>query len=164
MDDLLDQITGLEDRERRGVFSWVASLPQEKIIEIFQHSVKISYQIRHERPDLAGKVGKYCAFILAARKAGWDNLIGKGHRVAGKNQFEDFSNLRKAKAAAFIRRPGRTPLRKKILAYVGEIKQLKEEGLGFRPIADYLQKCRKVNISATYLRILWHEILSDAQF
>jgi hypothetical protein len=162
MYDLIDQITGLEDRERKKVFSWVASLPQEKIIEIFQHSVKISFQIRHERPELAGKIGKFCAFILAARKAGWDTLAGKGYLVAGKNQFEDFSNLRKARAAAFVRRPGRTTLRKKILAYVGEIKQLKEDGLGFRPIADYLHKCRKVDISATYLRILWNEIMSDA--
>jgi hypothetical protein len=162
MDDLLDQITGLEDRERKKVFFWVASLPQEKIIAIFQHSVKISYQLKYERPELAGKIGKYCAFILAARKAGWDTLTGKGYRVAGKDQFDDFSNLRKARAAAFMRRPGSTPLRKKILAYVGEIKQLKEEGLGFRPIADYLHKCRKIDISASYLRILWNEILSDA--
>jgi hypothetical protein len=164
MNDLIDQITGLADRERKMVFSWVASLPQEKIIEIFQHSVKISFQIRNEQPVLAGKVGKYCAFILAARKAGWDTVASKDYRVAGNEQFEDFSNLRKARAAAFIRKHGRTPvLRKKILAYLGEIRQLKEEGLGFQPIADYLHKCRKINISVTYLRTLWNEISSDAQ-
>jgi hypothetical protein len=163
MNELLDQITGLAVRERKRVFIWVGSLPEEKIIDIYQNGVKISYQIRNERPDLAGKIGKYCAFILAARQAGWDTLVGKGYRVARVNQFQDFSNLRKAKAAAFIRKSGRTPvLRKKVLAYLGEIKQLHEEGLGFRAIADYLHKCRKIKISATYLRMLWKEISHDA--
>jgi hypothetical protein len=158
MDDLLIQITGLTDRERKKVLSWVASLPEERIIEIFQDGVKKSYQIKEERPDLAGKLGKYCAFILAARKAGWDTLRGKGYRVAEKEQYDDFSHLRKARAATLIQR-GRTPvLRKKILAYWGEVKELKGEGMGFRAIAEYLSKTRKVKTSASYLLKLWKEV------
>ena len=161
MDDLLSQITGLTDRERKKVLSWVASLPEEKIIEIFQAGMKKSYQIKEERPDLPGRVGKYCAFIVAARKAGWDTLKGKGFRVAEKEQYEDFSHLRKAKAAELIQR-GRTPiLRRKILAYWGEVKELKAEGMGFRPIADYLAKTRKVKTSASYLLKLWKEMETD---
>jgi hypothetical protein len=163
MNELLDQITGLSVQERKRAYLWVGSLPESKIIEIYQNGVKISYQIKNERPDLAGKIAKYCAFILAARQAGWDTLFGKDYRVAGVEQFNDFSNLRKAKAAAFIRKPGRTPvLRKKVLAHLGEIKQLHEEGLGFRQISDYLHKCRKIKISATYLSMLWKEISYDA--
>ncbi len=161
MDDLLNQITGLTDRERRNVLSWVASLPEERIIEIFQEGVKKAYQIKEERPDLPGRISKYCAFIVAARKAGWDTLKGKGYRVAEKEQYDDFSHLRKAKAADLIQR-GRTPvLRKKILAYWGEIKELKAEGMGFRPIADYLAKTRKVKTSASYLIKLWKEMETD---
>ena len=162
MDDLLNQLTGLTERERKKVLSWVASLPEEKIIEIFQEGVKKSYQIREQRPDLPGRVGKYCSFILAARKAGWDTLKGKGYRVAEKEQYDDFSHLRKARAATLIRR-GRTPvLRKKILAHWGEVKELKAEGMGFRPIAEYLSKTRKVKTSASYLLKLWKEIETDA--
>ena len=161
MDDLLNQITGLTGRERKQVISWVASLPEERIIEIFQEGVKKAYQIKEERPDLPGRIGKYCAFVVAARKAGWDTLKGKGYRVAEKEQYDDFSHLRKARAAALIQR-GRTPvLRKKILAYWGEIKELKAEGMGFRPIADYLVKTRKVKTSASYLLKLWTEIETD---
>jgi hypothetical protein len=158
MDELLSQITGLTDRERKRVFSWVASLPEEKIIETFQEGVKKSYQIKEERPDLSGRIGKYCAFIMAARKAGWDTLKGKGYRVAEKVQYDDFSHLRKARAAELIQR-GRTPvLRKKILAHWGEVKELKADGMGFRPIADYLARTRKVKTSASYLVRLWHEV------
>ena len=158
MDDLLNQITGLTDRERKQVLSWVASLPEDKIIEIFQDGVKKAYQIKVERPGLPGRVGKYCAFIVAARKSGWDTLKGKGYRVAQKEQYDDFSHLRKSKAASLMHR-GRTPvLRRKILAHWGEVKELKSEGMGFRPIADYLTKTRKVKTSASYLVKLWKEV------
>lgn len=161
MDDQLNQITGLTDRERKRVLAWVASLPEERIIEIFQEGVKKAYQIKEERPDLPGRIGKYCAFIVAARKAGWDTLKGKGYRVADKEQYEDFSHLRKARAADLIQR-GRTPvLRKQILAHWGEVKELKADGMGFRPIADYLAKTRKVKTSASYLLKLWKEMEND---
>lgn len=161
MDDLLNQITGLAGRERKQVLSWVASLPEERIIEIFQEGVKKAYQIKEERPDLPGRIGKYCAFIVAARKAGWDTLKGKGYRVAEKEQYDDFSHLRKARAAELMQK-GRTPvLRRKILAYWGEVKELKAEGMGFRPIADYLAKTRKVKTSASYLLKLWKEMETD---
>jgi hypothetical protein len=161
VDDLLNQITGLTGRERKQVLSWVASLPEMKIIEIFQEGVKKAYQIKEERPGLPGRIGKYCAFIVAARKMGWDTLKGKGYRVAGKEQYDDFSHLRNAKAAELIQR-GRTPvLRKKILAYWGEVRELKAEGMGFRPISDYLAKTRKIKTSASYLLKLWKEIETD---
>jgi hypothetical protein len=158
MDDQLNRVTGLMDRERKSILSWVASLPEMRIIGIFQEGVKKSYQLREACPDLPGKVIKYCAFILAARKAGWDTLKGKGYRVAGQEQYDDFSHLRKAKAAELVRH-GRTPLlRRKILAHWGEIKELKAEGMGFRPIADYLARTRKVKTSASYLVKLWKEV------
>lgn len=161
MDDLLNEITGLTREERKKVHSWVASQPEEKAIEIFQDGVKKSYQIKETRPDLPGRLVKYCAFIIAARKGGWDTVKGKGFRVAEQKQYEDFTHLRKARAAEFMQK-GRTPvLRKKILAYWGEVKDLKAEGMGFRSIAEYLAKARKVRTSASYLCLLWKEVEND---
>ena len=158
MTEQLNLITGLTEHERKKLFSWVASLPEENIIEIFQDGVKKSFQLKGEHPDLSGRISKYCAFVMAARKAGWDTLKGKGYRVAEKEQYDDFSHLRKARAAGLIQK-GRTPvLRRKILAYWGEVKELKAEGMGFRPIADYLSKNRKVKTSASYLVKLWKEV------
>lgn len=158
MDDLLTQISGLSNRERKTVLSWVASLPEETVIGIFQDGVKKSYQLKDASPDLPGRVVKYCAFILAARASGWDTLKGKGYRVAGQEQYDDFSHLRKSRAAELVRH-GRTPvLRRKILAHWGEIRELKADGMGFRPIADYLVKNRKVKASASYLVRLWKEV------
>lgn len=161
MEDQLNQITALTEKERKRLLSWVASLPEERVIEIFQDGVKKSFQLKEERPDLPGRTNKYCAFIVAARKAGWDTLKGKGYRVAQQQQYDDFSHLRKAKAAELTQR-GRTPvLRKKILAYWGEVKELKAEGMGFRQITDYLAKTRKVKTSASYLVKIWKEIETD---
>ena len=158
MDDLINQITGITMMERKKVLSWVASLPEEKIVEIFQDGVKKGYKIKEERPDLPGRIGKYSAFIVAARKAGWDTLKGKGYRVAVQEQYDDFSHLRKANAATLISK-GRTPiLRRKIMAHWGEVKELKADGMGFRNIAGYLTSKRKLKVSTTYLAKLWKEV------
>lgn len=161
MTEQLNLITGLTEHERKKVFSWVVSLPEEKIIEIFQDGVKRSFQLKEEHPDLPGRIIKYSAFLMAVRKGGWDTIKGKGYRVAEKEQYDDFSHLRKASAATLISK-GRTPvLRRKILAYWGEVKELKADGMGFRPIAGYLSNKRKLKVSATYLSKLWKEVEGD---
>ncbi len=158
MEDLLNPITGLTAKERKRLLAWVASLSEVKIIDIFQVGVKKSFQLHKERPDLPGRVNKYCAFVLAARRSGWDTIKGKGYRVAQKEQYEDFTNLRQAKVASLLKR-GRTPvLKHKVLAYWGEIRELKTAGTGFRPIAEYLLKSRKLKVSPSYLMKLWHEV------
>ena len=48
MDDLLNQVTGLTDRERKMVLLWVASQAEEKVIGIFQEGVEKSF------PDKGG--------------------------------------------------------------------------------------------------------------
>lgn len=161
MTDKLNLITGLTEIERKKLLSWVASLPEDKIIEIFQDGVKRAFQLKEERPELPGRICKYCAFIRSSRKAGWDTIKGKGYRVASKEQYDDFSDLRKARAATLIAK-GRTPvLRRKLLAFWGEIKELKTEGMGFRIIADYLYNKRRLKVSATYLAKLWKALEHD---
>ncbi len=153
-----DLISGITWAERKKVLSWVASLPEQTIIKIFQDGVKMSFQMKLQNPNVPGKIIKYCSFVLAVRNSGWDTISGKGYRVAQQKQYDDFSNLRKARAATLIKK-GRTPvLRKKILAHWGEIVELKNEGMGFRPIAYYLSKNRKIKVSPAYLGRLWREV------
>jgi hypothetical protein len=158
MIDQIELLTGLIEKERKRVCKWVVSLPEEKLISVFQDAVRKAYQLKNEHPEIQGRVIKYCAFILAARSVGWDTLNGKGFRTAEIKQFTDFSEIRKAKAASIIRK-GRNPvLRKKLLAYWGEVRELKKEGLGFRPISVYLLKNRKIKASPSYLAKLWQEV------
>ena len=158
MDDLINLITGLTVNERKKVFTWVASIPEENTIDIFREGVKKSFQLKEQRPDLPGRINKYCSFILAARGGGWDTIKGKGYRIAEEKQFDDFSHLRKAKSAELQRR-GRTPVvRKEVLAYWGEVVELHEAGRGFRHIAQYMQQQHRIKVSATYLNNLWREV------
>lgn len=158
MTEQLNLITGLTEHERKKLFSWVASLPEDRIIEIFQDGVKRSFQLKGARPELSGRITKYCAFVMAARKGGWDTIKGKGYRVADQEQYDDFSHLRRAAAATLVTRGRKPVLRRKILAYWGEVKELKEDGMGFRVIAGYLQSKRKLKVSSTYLNKLWKEV------
>ena len=95
---------------------------------------------------------------MAARKGGWDTLKGKGYRVADQEQYDDFSHLRRAAAASLVTRGRKPVLRRKILAYWGEVRGLKADGMGFRVIAGYLLSKRKLKVSATYLSKLWKEV------
>jgi len=158
MTEQLNLITGLTEHERKKLFSWVASLPEENIIEIFHEGVKRSFQLKSERPDLSGRINKYCAFVMAARRGGWDTIKGKGYRVADQEQYEDFTHLRRATAATLVTLGRKPVLRRKILAYWGEVRELKADGMGFRTIAGYLQSKRKLKVSATYLSKLWKEV------
>ncbi len=158
MDDLLNPITGLTCQERKKVMAWVASLPEQQIVKIFQEEIQKYFKLKNDYPTLPEKTRIYCAFILASRKLGWDTKSGKGYRIAGDEQFDDFSNLRDSKVAASTQR-GRTPvIRRKVLAYWGEVKELKSKGHGFRPIAAYLKKDHKISICPTYLQKLWNEV------
>ena len=158
MEDELNPVTGLTLTERNRLFSWIASLPEEQRVAIFQTGYKKTFQLQKERPDLPGRLSRYCAFVLAARRSGWDTIKGKGYRVVQKEQYEDFTHLRQAKVAELLKR-GRTPtLKHKVLAYWGEIRELKIAGTGFRPIAEYLLKARKLKVSPSYLMKLWHEV------
>jgi len=158
MEEVFNPVTGLTSKERISLFSWIASLPEEQRVSIFQAGVKRSIQLYKERPDLPGRINRYCGFVLAARRSGWDTVKGKGYRVAQKEQYEDFTNLRQAKVAGLLKQ-GRTPiLKRKVLAYWGEIRELKIAGTGFRPIAEYLLKARKLKVSPSYLMKLWHEV------
>jgi len=161
MTEQLNLITGLTEHERKKLFSWVASLPEDKIIEIFQDGVKRSFQLKGERPDLPGRISKYCAFVMAARKGGWDTIKGKGYRVADQEQYDDFTHLRRAAAASLVTRGRKPVLRRKVLAYWGEVRGLKADGMGFRVIAGYLQSKRKLKVSATYLSKLWKEVEAE---
>ncbi len=161
LDEQLCMITKLTKAERKKIFSWLSSLSEELVIDVFQDAVKKSFQLKEQNPNILGKTIKYGAFVLAARNAGWDSIKGKGYRIAETEQFDDFSNLRKASVAALVKK-GRTPLlRRKILSHWGEIKELKDGGMGFRPIALYLAKKRKIKVSPTYLARLWKEVKAN---
>lgn len=158
IDEVINPITGLTCRDRKNVMSWIASLPERQVIDVLQDAVHKSFQLKKEKPELPGKIVKYCALILASRKFGWDTIRGKGYRVAEEEQYQDFNNLRAAKTAEFLRR-GRTPvLKRKVLAYWGEVKEIKSQGGGFRAISRYLAKERKISVSAAYLQKMWAEV------
>jgi hypothetical protein len=158
MEDTLNLLTGLTVGDRKRLFSWLATLPEEKRIEIFQDGVKKSFQLHDERPDLPGRINKYCAFVLAARRSGWDTLSGKGFRVAQQEQYDDFANLRQAKVAKLLQK-GRTPIvKRKTIAYWGIIKELRIGGMAFRSISRYLLERHKLKVSSSYLATLWKEL------
>lgn len=141
--------------ERKKILKWLTSLPENRLIEIINNSAAIYMDLRKKR-KISGKLLMYVALILSARTAGWNTVAGKNYRVAGAKQYKDWNTLRSIKAKNLKSR--QSSKKSKVLAYWGEIKELKNLGLGFRKIAKYLLKYRKLKTSPSYLHKLWNEI------
>lgn len=154
----LNIITGLTEHERKNVFIWMGSLTEMERIEIVRKAVQISFVLKERKTDLESREQKYAAIVLSARKAGWDTKRGKGFRIAEDTQYKDFNNMRVAAVAGLLKKGRKPLLRKKTLAYWGEITQLQNEGAGFRVIAGYLKEKRKLTVSPSYLAQLWKEV------
>ena len=132
-------------------------MPEDTYISIHQKAEKKYYQLKDGNPEVTGRLLRYAALILAAREAGWNTSVGKGYRVADQKQYEDWENIRKIRAVN-LARDNIGPKKRAVIAYWGEIKELKEDALGFRRIAKYLGKYRKLKVSPSYLQQLWTEI------
>lgn len=156
--DLIFKLTGyLSPSERSKIRHWIAAMPEDAYISIHQKAEKKYYQLKDGNPEVAGRLLRYAALILAAREAGWNTSRGKGYRVAGQKQYEDWKDIRKIRAAN-LAKDNVGPKKRAVIAYWGEIKELKEDALGFRRIARYLGKYRKLKVSPSYLQQLWAEI------
>lgn len=152
---------GLTPKERANVRHWIASLPEEDYINVHHAAAKKYYQLRDGHPAISGKILHYCGHILAAREYGWDTLKGKGYRVAGDAQFEDLKDIRKMKFRN-LKNNENAIIRRKVLGYWGEVKEAKQNGIGFRKIAKYLKQSRKIDVSPSYIHKIWKEVEESA--
>ena len=99
----------------------------------------------------------YVALLGAICDFGFDTIRRRGYRAAGRDQFEDFQRVRESRARN-LREERPSPLRDQVLHRWALVRELHEQGLGFRLIARYFSKQLRVQVSPSYLRKLWGEL------
>jgi hypothetical protein len=157
-DDIFQMLTGgLTPQERENIRHWIASLSETDFVEVYHAAAKKYYQLKEGHPDVPGKILHYCGLVLAAREYGWDTLHGKGYRVAGDDQFEDWQKIRKIRVQE-LRSNHNPRIKRKVMGHWGEIKELRNDGAGFRMISRYLQQYKKISVSPSYLHKIWKEM------
>jgi hypothetical protein len=87
MIEQLNLVTGLTEHERKKLFSWVASLPEDKIIEIFQDGVKRSFQLKGKANALIFPAGSPNTALLS-----WQSARGAGTPLMEKVTGWQISN------------------------------------------------------------------------
>lgn len=161
-DDIFLLLTGgLTPKERSNARHWISSLSEEDYINVHHAAAKKYYQLKDGHPAIPGKTLHYCGLILAAREYGWDTIKGKGYRVAGDAQFEDWQEIRKRKFGN-LKKNENARTRRRVLGYWGEVREAKQNGIGFRKIARYLKQSRKIDVSPSYIHKIWKEIEENA--
>lgn len=162
-DSHLDLWTAITPKERKRALTWFASLPEAKRVEIYEAAIKRNFQLKQGHPGIAGGARmRYSAFICAIREAGFDLARGRGlrgqvERQVGPEDVEALAELRRLKARN-LRRDKPSPKKRAVMAYWGEVKELRQEGIGFQRIAKYLGTHRQVKVSPAYINKLWQEL------
>ncbi len=158
MKDIVERITGgLTTKDRAKILRWISSLPEDEFIAILQDSFNKYHSLKTAYSHVPRRYLQYCGLILAGREQGWDTINGKGYRVAGADQFDDWSHIREMRIAN-LSRDRSSPTKRKVLSHWGEVVELKNGNIGFRRIAKYLRKYKKINVSASYLHLMWNDI------
>ena len=158
MNEVIEGITGgLTIKERGQVLRWLSSLPEDEFITIFQKSFNKYHSLKSAYDHLPRKILQYCGLIVAGREHGCDTIKGKGYRVAGQDQYDDWSRTRELRIAN-LAKDRSSPKKRQVLSLWGEVVELKQRNIGFRRIAHYLRKYRKINVSASYLHLMWKSV------
>lgn len=142
----VSRVTGLREREYRQLLRWWQRLPLADQIAIFGQGVRQSFQVAAEHPGIPGRVGKFCGLIIAVQAARRKIRAGGGQEPA---RVVPVPAAGKPKAIP--------PLRRKVLAYLGEIQELRAKGQTFREIARHLRTKRRLKVTHSYLYRIFKE-------
>ncbi len=135
--------------ERARALRWLAGLAESDRERILTDVISACATASPSTP--------YVALLIAIRRFGFDTIRRRGFRAAGPEQFADFQRVRESRAKN-LREERPSPLRDKILHRWALVRELHEQGLGFRLIARYFSKQLRVQVSPSYLRKLWGEL------
>lgn len=157
LDQVLERISGLSRHQRADLMRFGARLPEQALERALQIATRISYKLYHEFPETERKHAKYCALLAGLRTQGWDARRGGRQMVDRRDGLEVLARTREMKLAEAPRKKRPSPVRRRLLAYWGEVQAARAKGYSFQIIAASLGKAHRFKVSARYLARLWLE-------
>jgi hypothetical protein len=154
MNEVIEGITGgLTIKERGQVLRWLSSLPEDEFITIFQKSFNKYHSLKSSHDHLPRKILQYCGLIVAGREHGWDTIKGKGYRVAGQDQYDDWSRTRELRIAN-LAKDRSSPKKRQVLS-PGEVVD-SSRGTSIQAKALYsLENTEKSTSQLPILHLMW---------
>lgn len=154
MKETLAHITGLTNEERNDIVMWFGRQAEETRVEIMMgrfhrfHKLKKSYASKAPVLD-------YCALILACEAYGW--TAEKKYRSSTTLAPSDIAMLSQRRIARAKDYTRSTSTQERLAVHWGKVVELRNAGLGFRRIAQFLGKELRINISHTTIWKLWEK-------
>ena len=151
----VEELTGLTREERDHAMRWLAKQPEPVRMEAVKLGLDKVKKLAGERKvrEKATEV-LYAMLVRAARDMWWVEQA-KALKRKGKVDEETarrILEIRAARIKAGRKRKSAKKYRRIKLELYWRIKQLLEQGLSWRQIAEYLAKYHKLRISHSYLR------------
>ena len=152
-------LTGLSEPNRKRLINYYARLPEQSRIEAHKLQTDLLRQKRDKYDNAKHQEFTYAMFLLAL--AGMKSLESAqaAKRALSDEEAEKITELRIKRILAG-KNKGRESKTKHLIEirFYEEIKNLKDKGLTWRDIAEYIKKYHKKKISHGYLQQCFYQI------
>lgn len=144
----------ISPKERKRALHRLAALSEPELINLLAKAVKRQETTKLDY-ELPSATRLYVCLLLTIEEEGWGAVRKRTSGLTREKQIKLHSKIRAAKIKN-LQKSRPSPLRNHIERYWAEIVELKQAGVGFRKITEYLVTQRKLpNFSASYLRKIW---------
>ena len=156
------ELTGLSEPNRKRLINYYARLPEETRIEAHKLQTDLIRQKRDKYENPRQHEFTYAMLLLAlTRMKSLESAQGT-KRALNDEEAERITEIR-IQRILDRKNKGRKSEQKHLIEirFYEEIKNLKDKGLSWRDIADYISKYHKKKISHGYLRQCYYQIQKE---
>jgi hypothetical protein len=157
--DYVYSLTGLSEPNRKRLINYYARLPEQTKIEAHKLQTDLIRQSRDKYDNARQQEFTYAMLLLALAKMKSLELAQTTKKALTDEEAGKITELRIQRILA-AKNKGRESKQKHLIEirFYEEIKNLKEKGLSWREIAEYIKKYHKKKISHGYLQQCYHQI------
>jgi hypothetical protein len=162
--DYVYSLTGLSEPNRKRLINYYARLPEQTRIEAHKLQTDLLRQSRDKYDNARQQEFTYAMLLLALAKM---KSLESGQATKKALTDEEAGKITELRIQRVLtaKNKGRESKQKHLIEirFYEEIKNLKEKGLSWREIAEYIKKYHKKKISHGYLQQCYHQIKREKQ-
>ncbi len=150
----LDGLTSMIERDRRSLVYFFASLEADQQLDVMRRQAAIINRRRSEMDKDRRTEFYYASLVLAAAEL-------KAERARLKRRTATPSDLGAADEERLIylkKRRSHSPNRDFLVRHAALLRRLRDDGLSWRLMAEYLRRYHGQKISSSYLRLVFREL------
>lgn len=159
----VDRLSGTTEAQRATLFRWLAKQGEQTRIEAAKLQTDLIRQNRQQSDKSKHPEFVFAMHILALVKMHWIETAQSQKVQMSESEAAKLTGIRIERIKA-QRRKKSSPKKEAIrIRFYHEIKMLRENGLSWRQVSDYIAKNHKTRIGFSYLRETFAELTEEKE-